>query len=105
MFDSIEGDEIHLELFQDVFEYIIGGEKPTDLEYLFQGLSYFGHETLLQELFKECREISILKDLEIHKNKLVEFFDQHVDKIDWDNLCLNENMNVEFFVNLYYFNC
>ena len=47
LFDSVEGDEIHLELFQDVFEYIIRGEKPADLEYLFQGLSYFGHETLL----------------------------------------------------------
>lgn len=57
-------DEIHLEHYQDVFEYMLGGKGPTSIEYLYQGLCYFGHQPLLERLFNRCRKITTKRSLQ-----------------------------------------
>lgn len=91
---------IQLTLFQDIFDCIhtnnITKLFSMDYEYVFKGLSYFGSEDLLKQLFIKIRNEALDKEM-APRFEIEEFFSKYINKSNAPYWCTNVCLSYAFF--------
>src|SRR3989344_881456 len=87
-----EYKEVEISMYEDIF-LDLNSKKPVisllekyDLNYLVQGLLYFGAESELENL-----------STYLQKQKIEAFYEKHIDKVDWVYLTVNPSLSEAFF--------
>src|SRR3990167_7735691 len=87
-----EYKEVEISMYEDIF-LDLNSKKPVisllekyDLNYLVQGLLYFGAESELENL-----------STYLQKQKIEAFYEKYIDKVDWNRLSKNPSISEVFF--------
>src|SRR3989344_3985903 len=87
-----EYKEVEISMYEDIFldlnskKTVISLLEKYDLNYLVQGLLYFGAESELENL-----------STYLQKQKIEAFFERHLDKVSWRFLSENPSLSETFF--------
>src|SRR3989344_4436400 len=87
-----EYKEIEISMYEDIFldlnskNLVISLLEKYDLNYLVQGLLYFGAESELENL-----------SAYLQKQKIEAFFERYLDKVSWWSLSANPSLSEAFF--------
>lgn len=90
---------VNLTLFEDILDCILNNPQSLyglDPEYVFKGLSYFGCSKLLQDFFMFIKNSVYNKEKKNIQDRIEQYLEKHVDKINWPMLCNKSNLSEEF---------
>lgn len=90
-------EEVELNLYHDVFICLFENKvnyETTDPEYLYMGLSYFGVEN---EFVAYLKNKIYMFEKEILQKEITDFFETHIERVDWRALCQNKSIPASFF--------
>src|SRR3989338_7250051 len=110
-----EYKEVEISMYEDIFldlnskNLVISLLEKYDLNYLVQGLLYFGAESELENLSTYLQKQKIEAFFERHLDKVSwrwlsenpslseAFFERHIDKVNWSFLSENSSLSETFF--------